>query len=255
MPATLNLTEAQTLAAMRGFLQSILPFTSTGSGRGSVIVPAVEIVQGQINRVPEPAGADYIVITPMMRTRLATNIDTYNDGAFEGSIAGTELIVSTMLQGYIAVGQSLLGAGIIPGTFIQALGTGSGGVGTYVLGGQSTPSQIIPIQPMFAGSKLLAQPTQVTVQIDVHGPNSADYAQIISTAFRDDYACRAFADTGLDVDPLYADDPKQLPFWNAEDQAENRWSIDAQVQANPIVQVDQQFAAALVMTLIEADQS
>lgn len=239
MPATLSLTEAQVLAAMRGFLLTILP-------------AGIEIVQGQINRVPEPAGADYVAITPMMRTRLATNIDTYNDGAFTGAIAGNTLTVSAILLGYIAPGQSLLGAGIASGTAIQAFGTGTGGVGTYVLSGAA---QTIASEPMFAGSKLLEQPTQVAVQIDVHGPNSADNAQIISTAFRDDYACRAFADTGLDVDPLYADDPKQLPFWNAEQQAENRWSIDAQVQANPIVQVDQQFAAALVMTLIEADQS
>ena len=89
------------------------------------------------------------------------------------------------------------------------------------------------------------QSTKVTVQLDVHGPNSPDNAQIISTLFRDEYAVDNVATSGYDVAPLYCGDPRQVPFLNAEQQIEVRWSMDAVMQANPVVTVSQQFAAAL----------
>lgn len=97
------------------------------------------------------------------------------------------------------------------------------------------------------------QPTKVTVQIDVHGPSGADNAQIISTMFRSIYAVDQFATSGFDVTPLYADDPKQLPFINGESQYEDRWSIDAVMQANPITTVAQQFAGTLAVGIISVD--
>src|ERR1017187_4342201 len=63
---TLSLTEAQTFTAMREFLQAIVPSTT-------------EVVKGLTNRVSEPAGADFIVMTPMLHKRLRTNVDTYAD--------------------------------------------------------------------------------------------------------------------------------------------------------------------------------
>ncbi len=43
--------------------------------------PSVEVVRYGINRVPTPRTDDYIVINFLRRTRIATNIDTYDDGA------------------------------------------------------------------------------------------------------------------------------------------------------------------------------
>ncbi|WP_202615453.1 hypothetical protein [Rhizobium deserti] len=60
-----------------------------------------------------------------------------------GSISGTTLTVSSVNAGTgsLAVGQSLTGTGIITGTRITALGTGSGGAGTYVVNvGQTAAS-------------------------------------------------------------------------------------------------------------------
>lgn len=50
-----------------------------------------------------------------------------------GSISGTTLTVATVTNGTLAVGQRVSGPGISDGTTITALGTGTGGVGTYTL--------------------------------------------------------------------------------------------------------------------------
>lgn len=54
---------------------------------------------------------------------------------FTGSIAGNTLTVSAIASGTIAVGQTLsdLTGGVVAGTSITALGTGTGGVGTYTV--------------------------------------------------------------------------------------------------------------------------
>ena len=81
----------------------------------------------------------------------------------------------------------------------------------------------------------------MTVQIDVHGPLSGDNTQLISTLFRDPYAFDQFVSSGFDVTPLYMSDPRQLPFLNGEQQVEERWSIDAVIQCNPVITVSQQY--------------
>jgi len=52
---------------------------------------------------------------------------------FSGTISGTTLTVSLMKSGTIAAGQQLFGLGVTAETVITALGTGTGGVGTYTI--------------------------------------------------------------------------------------------------------------------------
>ena len=52
---------------------------------------------------------------------------------FIGSISGTTLTVTLLKSGSIGIGQSLFGVGITAETVITALGTGTGGVGTYTV--------------------------------------------------------------------------------------------------------------------------
>ena len=49
------------------------------------------------------------------------------------AIAGTTMTVSAVASGALAVGQPLTGANVTAGTIITALGTGTGGVGTYTV--------------------------------------------------------------------------------------------------------------------------
>jgi hypothetical protein len=114
-------------------------------------------------------------------------------------------------------------------------------------------SQTVASGGLLAGVAQAMQPTQLTVQLDVHGPASGDNAQIIATLIRDPIACAFFRDTGLATQPLYASDPAQRPFQNAQDQIEYRWGVDAVIQVNPVVSTLQQFAATLAATLVNVE--
>jgi len=63
---------------------------------------------------------------------------------FIGSVSGTTLTVTLMKSGSITTGQQLFGIGVTPETVITALGSGSGGVGTYTINlSQSIASQTL----------------------------------------------------------------------------------------------------------------
>ena len=65
--------------------------------------------------------------------RYTWRIANPNNAEFVGSISGTTLTVTLMKSGTIAVSQQVLCDGILPNTVITALGTGTGGVGTYTV--------------------------------------------------------------------------------------------------------------------------
>jgi len=232
MPTDISLTETQILTVLRSFLLAVLP-------------PRTEVVRGQTNRVPEPAGENFVVMTPILRERLATNRTNYHDAALTGSATGQTLTVTAVEFGEIVIGAPLFGPGIRDGIYVASFGTGTGGVGTYVLN-----APIMPVTgALYAGTGQAMQATRVTVQIDVHGPESADNAQRIATLLRDEYACDFFADQRGDVAPLYASEPRQAPFLNGEKQIESRWTLDAVLQANPVVTTPQRFAGEVSIDL------
>jgi hypothetical protein len=70
--------------------------------------------------------------------RYTWRISTPASASFIGSISGTTLTVTLMKSGTIAIGQQLLGLGVTAGTVITTLGTGTGGVGTYVINTSQT---------------------------------------------------------------------------------------------------------------------
>lgn len=257
MSAGLSLTQSQALTDLRALLLNYLD-------------PAVEVVLAQDNRVPEPSVPDFVVMTPLRRDRLATNIDTYQDCAFIGFINATVLTVSQMILGKIIPGATLFGKYNPPNSKIVSQQSGTpGGAGVYTVSpSQQTPSSaigqfVIGLSPigepasgviMACGGASLMQQTMFTVQLDVHGPLSADNAQIISTIFRDPTAYDFLAALGHDVAPLYADDPRQMPYLNEAQQIEWRWVIEAAVQINPLVLIPQQYADTVTVTLISVDE-
>lgn len=100
------------------------------------------------------------------------------------------------------------------------------------------------------GTKDVMQPTQYTIQIDCYGAYASDWAVTICALFRDEYGCTALAPS---VQPLHADDPKMIPLSDGEMQYEERWSITAALQYNPVISVPQQFADSLQVDLINVD--
>ena len=75
------------------------------------------------------------------QTVASENMSTAPSAAiFTGSISGTTLTVSAVSSGTLYVGQTIQGAGITSGTIITALGTGTGGTGTYTISSSETVS-------------------------------------------------------------------------------------------------------------------
>ena len=80
--ATIDITQSVVLTILGNFLTSILP-------------AGTPIVRGQDNLVSEPAAADFVVMTPMLQTRLATNIDSYADVATYSALAtGADVVLT-----------------------------------------------------------------------------------------------------------------------------------------------------------------
>lgn len=242
MPISLSPNQADIQAALRSFLLEVL--------QG---VDGLEVVEGQDNRVPEPKPSEYVVMTPTRRARLATNLDSYADTLFTGSIAGTVLTVSAVAHGTVKVGATLFGAGLVAGTKIAALGTGTGGVGTYVINN----SQTVASGPIASGAMAVTQPTEVWMQLDVHSAdlaNGSDMAQSIATMLRDQFAVDFFAGVNPAISPLYAEEPRQLPFESGESQYESRWVVEVVLQADQVYSgIPQQFAAALSVITVNVD--
>jgi len=75
--------------------------------------------------------------------RYTWRISSPANAVFTGSTSGTTLTVTSMSSGTIAIGQSLYGIGITAETVITALGSGSGGVGTYTINLSQTVSSSV----------------------------------------------------------------------------------------------------------------
>jgi hypothetical protein len=65
--------------------------------------------------------------------RYTWRISSPSSAVFTGSISGTTLTVTAVTNGTIGIDQGLFGVGVSQATVITALGTGTGGVGTYTL--------------------------------------------------------------------------------------------------------------------------
>jgi len=65
--------------------------------------------------------------------RYTWRISTPSSAVFTGSTSGTTLTVSAITDGALVVGQVLFGVGVTQETVITALGSGTGGTGTYTI--------------------------------------------------------------------------------------------------------------------------
>ena len=104
-----------------------------------------------------------------------------------------------------------------------------------------------------AGTQNIKRSTQINIQLDCYDVSAAENATIISTLLRSEYACNSFAASGFDIQPLYAEDPKQMPIVNAESQWQERWTFAAVLQFNPVIAVPQDFATTLNANLVNVE--
>ena len=67
------------------------------------------------------------------QSRYTWRISSPSAAVFTGSISGTTLTVTAITNGTIAINQALFGVNVSQATVITALGTGTGGIGTYTI--------------------------------------------------------------------------------------------------------------------------
>ncbi len=262
---TISQTEERTLIGLRSFLLAVLP-------------AGTEVIKGQVNRVAEPIGPDFVVMTPLMQPRLGTNETTYLFGAntFVASVAGTTMTVYpdspesyltnddrppeivTNDSGQPVTNDSpeplVLASSLTSGTSVR-IGSGAvivaqltgtpGGPGTY----QVTPAQDVDPVVVYDGARLDLVPVEYVIQLDIHGPRSGDATRVIEGLFRSEYAVDLLDPYG--VAPLYCSDPRQAPFVNDSNFVEYRWSMDAHCQANPSIGTPQEFMQEVVVDTFE----
>lgn len=159
-----SVTLDDVFTALRGWLLQVLSEFAS-----------VEVVQGQVNRVPPPKAQNFVVMWPLRNMRLSTAVETWDD----------------------------------------------------------TPAEIMDI----------ARSTRLDIQLDVHGDDSADMAQVIATLWRSSFGVDTIPDRVFA--PLFDVNPRQIPFINGEDQYENRWVIELSLQITPQVSTPMQYADKL----------
>ena len=102
MSATLSPGQDDLTTALRSFLLAVLP-------------AGTEVILAQPNRVPEPKGGNFVIMTPTLQKRLGTNLDRYLDCRMTGSISGSQMDVTAVAGGFpgkIDVGSVIFGVGL-----------------------------------------------------------------------------------------------------------------------------------------------
>jgi hypothetical protein len=122
-----------------GFTSVPTIYLDSDTGDGNAVLTVVLTATATVNTTAE-AGRSINQIT----VAYDTNPGTFNvedqavvTGAIADTVgglsAGTVLNVVSVTSGSLRVGMRIIGTGITAGTFISALGTGTGGVGTYTV--------------------------------------------------------------------------------------------------------------------------
>lgn len=139
-------TPGLTLKALLPNLQEVRGMRTVSGGAQMVVVCGPYVYAFTSNLVPSVIGllnssSGRVTITDNGINvyivdgvyRYTWRISSPANAVFTGSTSGTTLTVTSMSSGTIAVSQSLYGIGITAETVITALGTGTGGVGTYTI--------------------------------------------------------------------------------------------------------------------------
>lgn len=127
--------------------------------------------------LPSVLGAVFDVPGVLDAYAVENDTGSTSGGAFSASMAGTTMTVTSVSQGILAVGQTILGAGVAAGTYLSAfipITGGTGGVGTYTI----NQAQTVGSENMtsaFGGIRLLPN----SLLVSVYGGVSQDIGNAI----------------------------------------------------------------------------
>jgi len=108
-------------------------------------------------------------------------ISNPSSAIFTGSITTTTLTVSSVLSGTIAVGQAIFGEGIAQNTVITALGTGTGGTGTYTVSNSQTVAST-SINAVTSAATVTGDITGTTLDVTVATSGTLQIGQTLEGA-------------------------------------------------------------------------
>lgn len=113
---------------------------------------------------------------------------------FTGAITGTTLTVTAVATGTLQVGQIISGVGVTAGTYITALGTGTGGTGTYTV---STSQTVVSIALSTVGIVFPTIPSwvkRITVMLNgVSTAGTSNYQLQLGTGSTPTFATTGYA--------------------------------------------------------------
>ena len=101
-------------------------------------------------------------------------------------------------------------------------------------------------------TKSVVASTRYEVGIDLVGPLSQSWAMQLQILFRDEYATSQMP---ANIQPLYTDDPMQIPLVAGEAQYEQRWRVRAHLEYDPTITTAQQSATAISIGLVPIDKT
>jgi hypothetical protein len=114
-------------------------------------------------------------------SRYTWRISSPSNAIFTGSISGTTLTVTAVSSGIIAANQSLSGIGVTSETIITALGTGTGGKGTYTVNLSQTVASA-PLNSSTVGAKFTAAIAGTTMTVSAVASGTIYLGQTIQGA-------------------------------------------------------------------------
>lgn len=115
-----------------------IAFVALAIAAVSVFFPIREDAEAQMSTGVSVVPSGYCQ-TPAASLASAVSFSACVGSSFTGTCSGTTLTASAV-TGDINVGWPLSGTGITAGTFVSALGTGTGGAGTYIVSQTCTSS-------------------------------------------------------------------------------------------------------------------
>lgn len=178
---------------MDSTLQSeILGCTVSGQAAGCLVDADVNFGIAAALAVTETAAA-----TTATQATVGANTLVVSGASFTGSISGTTLTVSAVSSGTLAVGNSVGGGSVSPGTAVTALGTGTGGTGTYTVNlSQTVSSASLTASPVVRGQSVYAAgvpPGAVVTYVS----GTTVYLSLVTTAALSSTPVAFILDTGL----------------------------------------------------------
>ena len=117
----------------------------------------------------------------------------------------------------------------------------------------SATALIVPVRTYDGATANHTQGKEYRIQLDTYGHGASDVCSALAVVFRSTIATEFFDAQQIDVQTLFAGEPRNMQFINESNNYEDRWSLDVHLQVNQTVSAPVQSATQLAVGLREID--